>query len=377
MIISLMNVAIKWINVFPPTNGISKTMSLATIVQGLPKPNLKYKRIVYRSYALVHIGTKNDQSARSVPAIVLNPSNEHGGHYFMSLYSGKLLHSYEWKEFPIDEDVINRVEELASREDAPTMINGYPVFTWARRNLNHLNIEHDADNEDTDMDDEEESIIILVENNQEQLDMNEEAMIAEADDEINYVTEEEQEENENELMIEQDEDIDEINSEIDEIETGIEEDAIMNEESADATDNNDNAETNNINNRPRRQNVGAGIERLELGHGTKAYASVVIKQLLTVKGHRIGVRERRAKESFLSVAADVLFAQVGEFSQITAKAGIKRFGDKAVAAMLQEFKQLNEGAVPGKPVFGTVDPSTLNREEKKRALEAVNLIKKK
>jgi hypothetical protein len=79
----------------------------------------------------------------------------------------------------------------------------------------------------------------------------------------------------------------------------------------------------------------------------------------------------------MSLATDVLFAQVGEFLQMTAKAGIKKFGDKAVAAMLKEFKQLNVGAVPGKPVFGTVDPTTLNREEKRRALEAVNLIKKK
>jgi hypothetical protein len=61
----------------------------------------------------------------------------------MSLYSGKRLHSYEWKELPIDDDVINRVEELANREDDPTMINGYPVFTWARRNLDHLNIKHE------------------------------------------------------------------------------------------------------------------------------------------------------------------------------------------------------------------------------------------
>jgi hypothetical protein len=134
-------VVIKWINAFPPTNGVSKTMSPAMIVQGLPKPNLQYKRIVYGSYALMYIGTKNDQSTRSIPGIALNPSNEHGGHYFMSLYDGKRLHSYEWKELPIDDDVISRVEELATREDAPTMINGYPVFTWARRNLEHLNLE--------------------------------------------------------------------------------------------------------------------------------------------------------------------------------------------------------------------------------------------
>lgn len=40
MVISLVVVATKWINAFPPINGISKTMSLAILVQGLPKPNL-------------------------------------------------------------------------------------------------------------------------------------------------------------------------------------------------------------------------------------------------------------------------------------------------------------------------------------------------
>ena len=40
MVISLVAVATKWINAFPPINGISKTMSLAILVQGLPKPNL-------------------------------------------------------------------------------------------------------------------------------------------------------------------------------------------------------------------------------------------------------------------------------------------------------------------------------------------------
>ena len=35
------------------------------------------------------------------------------------------------------------------------------------------------------------------------------------------------------------------------------------------------------------------------------------------------------------------------------------------------------GPVLGKPVFGCIDPSEISNEEKRRALEAVNLIKKK
>jgi len=55
----------------------------------------------------------------------------------------------------------------------------------------------------------------------------------------------------------------------------------------------------------------------------------------------------------------------------------KKFVDKAITAMLNENKQLNIGPVPGKPVFGYIDPSTITNQEKRRALEAVNLIKKK
>ena len=59
----------------------------------------------------------------------------------MSLYSGKRLHSYEWTELPTDDEVISRVDHLETNENAPTMINGYPVFTWIKRNLKYMNIE--------------------------------------------------------------------------------------------------------------------------------------------------------------------------------------------------------------------------------------------
>ena len=37
------------------------------------------------------------------------------------------------------------------------------------------------------------------------------------------------------------------------------------------------------------------------------------------------------------------------------KRGIREFGEAAVAAMFKEFKQLNAGVVPGKPVIAPVD----------------------
>jgi hypothetical protein len=171
--------------------------------------------------------------------------------------------------------------------------------------------------------------------------VNVDAILAE-EEEANYVTEEEQEPNKYDDTQEEDEIKSHANNKTDEDNVGIEEDVIMRDNNEQETSEDDNEITNSTNNRPRRQNAGAGVKQLEMGHGTKEYASITNKQFLTVKGEKIGARERGAKELFMSVAVDVLFVQVGEFSQMTAKAGIKRFGDRPVAAMLQEFKQLKK-----------------------------------
>ena len=39
----------------------------------------------------------------------------------MLIYSGNRIHSYEWKELTIDEEVIQRVIDLAEEEEAPEM----------------------------------------------------------------------------------------------------------------------------------------------------------------------------------------------------------------------------------------------------------------
>ena len=64
---------------------------------------------------MVYTGkTNNNMKARSIPVIALNKSNEQGCHHVMSSYARKPLHSYKWTELPIDNVIIDRVEELAS-----------------------------------------------------------------------------------------------------------------------------------------------------------------------------------------------------------------------------------------------------------------------
>ena len=58
--------------------------------------------------------------------------------------------------------------------------------------------------------------------------------------------------------------------------------------------------------------------------------------------------------------------------QMSARKGIKLFGDRAVQAIMEEYKQLNM-----MEVFDRIDPSSLSKEQKYKALRAITLIKEK
>ena len=65
------------------------------------------------------------------------------------------------------------------------------------------------------------------------------------------------------------------------------------------------------------------------------------------------------------------------FTQVQATLGFKLFGEKAVADMIKELKQLEHGLITRKRVVEGICPDSLSVEGKKQALNAVNLIKKK
>jgi hypothetical protein len=278
-------------------------------------------------------------------------------------------------------EVIARVEELAENEKAPLMTDGYPMFEWSPGNV----ITEEVEILDREVAEENDTI---------ENDVNDEdkhGEVTEVEDDTQSSHDDEEEENDQESM----ESIDN-NSKDEDLSEGL---LIIDEENDAHNDDDNNAITNDqdevddvmtednvdklegrANERPRRENAGAGVERLEMSFGTKEYASQSKKQF-TMKGVQ-GIAEKTnstlSKErTYMDIATNVMFTQMSEYSQMSAKAGIKRFGEQAVAAMWKEYKQLNEGAVPGKPVFGSVDPKSLSFEEHSRALEAVNLIKKK
>ena len=65
------------------------------------------------------------------------------------------------------------------------------------------------------------------------------------------------------------------------------------------------------------------------------------------------------------------------FTQMLANRGIKLFGERAVAAIFEELKQLNDEVLPGNPVIVPIDIESLTEEDKRLSLEVVNLIKVK
>ena len=47
----------------------------------------------------------------------------------MSLATGKQLHDFIWTEIPLNDQVISRVNNLATKEKQPGITKGYPIFS--------------------------------------------------------------------------------------------------------------------------------------------------------------------------------------------------------------------------------------------------------
>ena len=117
------------------------------LVEGRPKPDFSQKMIAFDAYTLAYTGTMNTITGRCIPTIALRQSNNAGGHYFMSLYTGRCIHIYDWKELPIDKYVIERLESLADAENQPIVHQGYPILEWASGELINEKVDEEVPHE--------------------------------------------------------------------------------------------------------------------------------------------------------------------------------------------------------------------------------------
>ena len=141
--------------------------------------------------------------------------------------------------------------------------------------------------------------------------------------------------------------------------------------------------SHNISTRSRRANAGAGIDRIQMDFQGKVYEARSEFNFVMNEKKQHPVKAKTENDTCMKIACEVIFTQMAKsksekkYGHMSAKAGFKKFDQAAVAVMIKEFTQLNEGSVPGKPVIMPVDTHTLTLQEKVKALPAVNLIKEK
>jgi len=121
------------LNQMPANNGVSTTLSPSTLVTGKATPDFNHIiKLNFGEYVLTSSGkTSSDvTSPRKIGAIALHPSNNHsGGWYFMSLTTGYVIHRYSWDIQPVSQDVIQRVEEIATKQKQHKIKDSFVIET--------------------------------------------------------------------------------------------------------------------------------------------------------------------------------------------------------------------------------------------------------
>ena len=366
------------LNAFPPSDGISTTMSPRTIVTGLP--NIDYNKLKIRTglYAQVHINASitNTPKARTVGAIALYQADENGSWYFMSLETGERLHSNNWIEAPISDDVIRRVNELGLQEGQTDMRRDGPVFEWGP-NEPMEDEEDDAEQPWNDDDDNDHDPNNDPNDEPVDHDMNQNPGYVEED--VEALTHDEHEQDDNVEAQEREEPAPTENQERD----PIDEETIENETS----DNDEPVENRSAQNHDEH---GENTEETDDNDATSNNNDTP-SEGVNVGGHNLrGSRDRNYDHrfTFLQATAKIIDAGLDPtdevlagchkeianvcFTQMTANAGIKQFGQRAIDAIFAEFSQLFD-----LNVFGAIDASTLTTQQKRDALRAITLIKEK
>ena len=118
--------------------------------------------------------------------------------------------------------------------------------------------------------------------------------------------------------------------------------------------------------RPIRENYGYGVERLEMSFDGKSYSHNIRRQFMMTKDK---YNVNYDADTYQSLSHKAMFTQMNP------KKAIKLFGEKSITAMFKEYKQLDDGTIPGKPVVETFNTYQLTTLDRKKILEAMNLIK--
>jgi hypothetical protein len=119
-------------NAFPGEHGVSDTLSPRNIIDNLPNLDYHSIKIPFGAYAQVAVDEEitNTLRPRTIGCIVLDPVGVNRKYRFMSLETGRRISGRLVKVLPITEEVIARVNHIASEQQQSTIHNGELLFEW-------------------------------------------------------------------------------------------------------------------------------------------------------------------------------------------------------------------------------------------------------
>ena len=133
-----------WLNIFPPTDGISRNINPRELITGVKIIYNKHIRAEFGEYVQVHEEHDNTMQSRTTGAIATKPTgNAQGGHWFYSLTTGRMLDRRHWTPLPMPADVIDRIHSLAKAN---------PLGLTFTNMHNEAYLDHDLDDSDDDSD---------------------------------------------------------------------------------------------------------------------------------------------------------------------------------------------------------------------------------
>ena len=148
LVVQMVSTCNFWLNIFPPTDGISKNINPRELMTGIQIDYNKHIRAEFGEYVQVHEEHDNSMNTRTTGAIATKPTgNVQGGHWFYSLATGRMLDRQRWTALPMPAEVIERLNTLA--KNGPAGMH----FTNAR-NEEYVD-DDDASDSDDDSDDDD------------------------------------------------------------------------------------------------------------------------------------------------------------------------------------------------------------------------------
>ena len=351
-----------WLNYWCSSAGVSDTTPPRQILTGIQLDAIKHCKFQFGDYVLSFSGSDNTMKERATDSIYLRPTGSpDGAFYVLNLDTGERIRRLRGIRAHTTNAIINRVEELATKEGMPegiTMMdrNKEIVAQITIRDLetdtivsmdddSHASDESYVDDDEVSVDtadDEFDEMDIIDEGNNlnnptpNQAEQNQECEdedTAMDDNEDNNAIEIEDITDENESVADQDNTANENNDE-----------TLESADPAEADGNNDEADATNTSNTDRPRGLRSAVNRIN----AKTFESVVHERhALFTHGYSEAVRKlekdnevycliQQAVESYNDMDASLVTPQYG------VERGLKIFKKLGTEAVLKELNQLHQ-----------------------------------